>query len=267
MILPLLVMSAALAAEIPDSVAVQRDIVYATYGEKQLRLDLYRPKSKSSQSIPGIIVIRGGGWRSGDKNGFGAIAAGLAERGFAAASIEYRVLPEFTLNDCVNDVKAAVRWMRAEAKTYHINPDAIGAIGGSAGGHLAALLGASAKATDLDGPGGHANTSSRVQAVVAMAGVFDFSAMPGRSNEFPAKLAPLTHLGKDAPPFLLIHSDADKTVPIAQSQQMLDRCRRQGTKAELITINGAPHAFWNMPTWHKETIEHAARFFHAVLAP
>ena len=124
----------------------------------------------------GLIAIRGGGWRAGDKNGFASIAAGLAERGFAAACIEYRVLPEFTIADAVADTKAAVRWMRAEGVRYGIQTETIGAIGGSAGGHLAALPGTSHKAAGLEGPGGNEGISSRVQAVVAMAPVVDFEA-------------------------------------------------------------------------------------------
>ena len=247
---------------------VKADIVYAEYGGKQLRLDLYLPKSRAAGAIPGIVVIRGGGWRVGDKNGFAPVAAGLAARGFAAACIEYRVMPEYTVGECVNDSKAAVRWMRAEAKNYGIKPDAIGAIGGSAGGHLVALLATSYKTEALEGAGGHAGVSSRIQAVVPMAGVFEFQSMPKMPAgiaSFAKLLDPVTYLDKEAPPFLLIHSNGDETVPIAQSTQMLERCKQLGIQAELVTIDAAPHAFWNMPQWSAETIESAAKFFHSIL--
>jgi pectinesterase len=267
-------------ARIPDSVSVERDIVYATYGAKQLHLDLYRPK-KAEQPLPGIVVIRGGGWRSGDKQGFAAIAAALAEKGLAAACIEYRVLPEARFPLEVNDVKAAVRWMRAEGKRYQIRPDAIGAIGGSAGGHLVAMLGTSDKAADLEGDGGHAGVSSRVQAVVAMAPVVDFTQFSkSRDPKTPfdflgasfaenpavfAKASPVTYLSRDSAPILLIHSTVDKTVPIAQSELMLARCKATGVSAEMMTIEGAPHAFWNMPQWQGGVMERAAKFFHGRL--
>jgi acetyl esterase/lipase len=257
---------------LPDTVEVKRDIVYAEYGAKKLLLDLYLPKSKTAGPIPGIVVIRGGGWRAGDKNAFAPIAAGLAARGFAAACIEYRVMPEFTIMDAVNDAKAAVRWMRAEGKGFGIRTDAIGAIGGSAGDHLVALLATSFKAAALEGNGGHEGVSSRLQAVVAMAPVVDFAVMPKAVNgifagraELAKQLSPDTYLDKDAAPFLLIHSNADKTVPIAQSAEMLDRCKKLGVPAELVTIDGAPHAFWNMPQWATETIDRSGRFFHSVL--
>ena len=258
----------ALHAQIPDTVEVKSGIVYAEYGGKKLLLDLYLPKSKPAGPIPGSVGIRGGGWRAGDKKAFGPIAAGLAARGFAAASIEYRVMPEFTIRDCVNDSKAAVRWMRAEAKNFGIRPDAIGAIGGSAGGQLVGLLATSHKAQALEGDGGHAGISSRIQAVVPMAGVFEFESMGRMPPDLAGQaklLNPVTYLDKDAPPFLLIHSNADKTVPIAQSTQMLERLKKLGVQADLVTIDGAPHAFWNMPDWRTETIERAAKFFHSVL--
>ena len=253
---------------LPDTVEVRSDIVYAEYGDKKLRLDLYLPRTKPAGPIPGIVVIRGGGWRVGDKNGFAPIAAGLAAQGFAAACIEYRVMPDFTIRDCVNDSRAAVRWMRAEAKNYGIRPDAIGAIGGSAGGHLVALLATSYKAQILEGAGGHPGVSSRIQAVVPMAGVFEFESMPrmpAGAAELSKLIAPVAYLDKDAPPFLLIHSNGDKTVPISQSTQMLERLKKLGIQADLVTIDGAPHGFWNMPQWSADTIERAAKFFHFVL--
>ena len=260
---------------LPNGVEVKRDIVYATYGDRSLRLDLYTPKSKPAGPIPGIVVIRGGGWKAGDKNAFAPIAAGLADRGFAAACIEYRVLPDVTLPEVVNDAKAAVRWMRADGKQYGIDTDAIGAIGGSAGGHLVALLGTSYKAADLEGPGGHTGVSSRIQAAVPMAPVVDFEAFSqGRPQAFEMfkgkpelakRLSPTTYLDKDSAPMLLIHGNADQSVPMAQSKLMQERAKKAGVAADFTMIKGAPHAFWNMPQHSEETIAMAASFFHSVL--
>ena len=160
--------------ELPQTVRLVTDVVYARYEARELRLDLYLPEPAAAR-VPVIVVIRGGGWRSGDKEGFRHIAGYLADAGFAAASIEYRVVPEAVFPAAVQDTKAAVRWLRANGSEYGIDPDRIGAIGGSAGAHLSALLGTSHKVHRLEGAGGHADVSSRVQAVVAMATPTDFT--------------------------------------------------------------------------------------------
>jgi pectinesterase len=265
---------------VPDNVEKTADIVYAKYGDKELRLDLYTPKPKPAGPIPGILVIRGGGWRVGDKEGFAPVAAGLAAKGFATACIEYRVLPQVTILDAVNDTKAAVRWMRAEGSRYGIQTDAIGAIGGSAGGHLVALLATSSKVAKLEGAGGHAGVSSRIQASVPMAPVVDFvtlaqdrqrnggeaaRAIFGSDTATATLLSPVTHIDSNSAPILLMHSNGDKTVPIAQSQEILERYKKAGLSADMVTIDGAPHGFWNMPQWSSETIEKSAKFFHSVL--
>lgn len=139
----------------PASVKVERDLVYARYGNREVKLDLYLPRTPAGNAIPCIVVIHGGGWRSGDKTRFAPIAAALAEQGFAAACIGYRLLPEVEFPAPILDCKAAVRWVRAHATRYGIDPDRLGAIGGSAGGHLVAMLGTSAHLTALEGDGGN----------------------------------------------------------------------------------------------------------------
>src|SRR5688572_25088346 len=147
--------SARSAFPVPPTVRVVRDLVYAQYGARQLKLDVYRPPQTDQRSaVPGIVVVRGGGWRSGDKDAFGFIAGQLAKEGFVAVSIEYRTSAEAKFPAAAHDVKAAVRWLRAHAAEYGVDPDAIGAIGGSAGAHLVALLGTSAGVDDLEGTGG-----------------------------------------------------------------------------------------------------------------
>jgi pectinesterase len=267
----ILVAAVSLRAQTADNIQITPDIVYATYGTRQLKLDVYRPQA--SKPLPGIIVIRGGGWRQGDKHAFAGIARGLAAKGFVTACIEYRVIPEVQFPDPVYDTKAAVRWMRDEGKQYGIATDKIGAIGGSAGGHLVALLGTSHQAAQLEGAGGHPGVSSRIQAVVAMAPVTDFATMRGNAletlfhnkSEFVNFFSPVTYVAKDSAPILFIHGDVDKTVPISQSQEMLAKCQGAGVRAALITLKDAPHGFWNQPQWAADTIAQAAEFFHQVL--
>ena len=137
-----------------NDIRVVKDVIYGSYGARQLQLDLYLPKQPAEDLVPGVIVIRGGGWRQGDKEGFAHIAGYLAAEGLAAASIEYRVPPEATFPAAIYDIKAAVRWMRANGEEYAINTEQIGAIGGSAGAQLVALLGASHDVSSLEGDGG-----------------------------------------------------------------------------------------------------------------
>jgi pectinesterase len=163
---------------------VVHDLIYVGYGERQLKLDVYRPpKSLEAGAVPGIIVVRGGAFHQGDKVFFGYIAGALAMEGFVAASIEYRTSDEAKFPAAVQDLKAAVRWMRAHAADYGVNPDAIGAIGGSAGAHLVAMLATSGGVRELEGAGGNPGISSDVQAVVAMGGAYNlqWKTVPARS--------------------------------------------------------------------------------------
>ncbi|MBM3855948.1 MAG: alpha/beta hydrolase, partial [Verrucomicrobia bacterium] len=177
-----------LRRQLPTSVQVERDLVYARYGDREVKLDLYLPRQPASAKIPCIVVIHGGGWRSGDKTRFAGQAAYLADKGFAAACIGYRLLPEVTFPAPIVDCKAAVRWVRANAARYGIDPERIGATGGSAGGHLTAMLATSHKVKELEGDGGNAGLSSRVQAAVAMATPAEMTRFAERSGVDP-KLA------------------------------------------------------------------------------
>ncbi|MEW6305549.1 MAG: alpha/beta hydrolase [Verrucomicrobiota bacterium] len=252
---------------VPESVKVERDIVYAKYGEREVKLDLYLPKKPAGDKIPCIMVIHGGGWRSGDKNRFAPIAIKLAEEGFAAACIGYRLLPEVQFPAPVVDCKAAVRWVRANAAKHGINPDQIGAIGGSAGGHLVAMLGTSYKEKKLEGDGGNAGVSSRVQAVVAMATPADMTRFAERANlekDLATLISPITHVGKDSAPILLLHSEADNLVPMAQSELLLKKYQDAKVPAELVKM-GANHAFWNDPKYFDEVTTKSVKFFRAQL--
>lgn len=256
------------AFSLPDSVRVERDIVYAQYGERKVLLDLYLPKEKPEKPLPCIVVIHGGGWRNGSKQTFARHAAHLAEQGFAAACIGYRLLPEVEFPAPVMDCKAAVRWVRANAAKHGIDPDRIGAIGGSAGGHLVAMLGTSHKAVELEGDGGNAGVSSRVQAVVAMAAPADmsrFAERTGLDEKIARIVSPVSHLDKEAAPMLLLHGERDNLVPMAQSELLLSKCRGAGVKAELVVMKDGVHAFWNQNQWFGDTMDRAVKFFRETL--
>jgi acetyl esterase/lipase len=249
---------------LPDTVEVTRDIVYAKYDTREVKLDLYRPKARPEGPMACIVVIHGGGWRSGDKQRFAPIAARLAERGYAAACIGYRLMPEVTVRECVEDCKAAVRWVRANASQYQIDPDRIGALGGSAGAHLTAMLATSSKIESLEGTGGNSGVSSRIRAGVAMATPADMTAFGrvGGQGDTAKLISPITHVDGDSAPLLLIHSKGDGTVPFEQSEKLRDKYKQAGIAVQLIEIAGNDHAFWNKPEHFDDTVNRAVQFFH-----
>ena len=258
----------AAATPLPENVKVIRDIVHAKYGDREVMLDLYLPKKSDGKPIPCIMTIHGGGWRSGNKERFARFASDLAEHGYAAACIGYRLLPEVTFPAPVVDCKAAVRWVRANAEKYAIDPDRIGAIGGSAGAHLVAMLGTSHQVAELEGDGGHPGISSRIHAVVALATPADltrYAERTGTSKKLAQLISPITHVDGQSAPILLIHSDNDGTVPYQMSVDLQAKYKEAGVRAELVTIERGGHAFWNSPKWFPDTMTRAKAFFDEVL--
>lgn len=256
-------------------VRVVSKLMYAQYGRRRLFLDLYLPRP-AAQNRPGVIVVRGGGWLVGDRKRFAHVASALAERGVAAACIEYRTADKAPFPAAIQDVKAAVRWIRANAKQYGIDPEAVGTMGGSSGAHLALLVGLTPGLAEFEGNGGNADGSSEVQGVVAMAvpanlltlsngnkltvGRF-LHATPEQDIKKWEWASPLTHIHKDGPPVLLLHGAEDDSVPPSQSTDFAQQYRQAGASAEVYILNGAPHAFWNYHPWFDDAMDRAADFF------
>jgi len=253
------------------------NIVYARYGDRELRLDLYIPIG-SKAGVPGVIVIRGGGWMVNDRKESAHIASALAERGVAAATIEYRTAAEAAFPGAVQDVKAAIRWMRANASHNRISTNVIGTLGGSSGGHMALLAGI-ADDGDLEGAGGNNEVSSRVQGIVAMATPTDLSKLGTGGQRFVSEFlhasladnptlwmraSPLNHVRAGGPPILLIHGTADESVLPEQSSRFAEMYRKAGGEVELVLLSKAPHPFWNYTPWFEDTVNRAAAFFHRV---
>lgn len=237
------------------------DLPYVSSGHEAQRLDLYLPASGDG-AHPLIIWIHGGAWYSGSKDGIPAAAKELVARGYVVASVGYRLSQVARYPAQIEDVKAAVRWLRAHAHAYGIDPDRIGVWGESAGGHLAALLGVTGNIRDFDA-GEHLDQSSAVQCVVdwyGPANLLDWGVPESPSTESPesgiyrllggpvsqnreaARRASPVHLvnGRSAP-FLLIHGDQDPVVPLAQSRMLHEALLQAGVESELLTITGAAH--------------------------
>jgi acetyl esterase/lipase len=238
----------------------ERDLVFGKGGATELKLDLAMPK-EGDGPFPVVVCIHGGGWIRNDRQQMHATIDVLAGRGYVAVSPSYRLAPDAKFPAQIEDVKACVRWLRANAKTYKINPDRIGAIGFSAGAHLACLLGVTDKDDGLEGEGGNADQSSRVQCVVSFFGPTDLTSdgwpkkvvednlipfLGGSIKDKPEqykKASPITYVKKDAPPFLFFHGDKDKTVNPEQSNRMCEALKKAGGSAAVIVMEGEEHGW------------------------
>ena len=270
---------------IPRGATVHRDLVYARAGDKDLLLDLYLPKEAPGLR-PLVVWIHGGGWRGGTKDRCRALS--MLPRGYAVASISYRLSGVAKFPAQIHDCKAAIRWLRANAARYRLNPDRIGVWGSSAGGHLVALLGTSGGVSELEGDPGDRQQSSRVQAVVDYFGPTDFL----RMNDFPGKIDhdaanspesrlvggpiqeikekvaqanPITYVSKDDPPFLIAHGDKDQSVPLNQSELLNEALRRAGVDVTFRVLEGAGHG--DRQFWSGETLKVVGDFFDRHLRP
>ncbi len=235
--------------ELPSGVRFEPNVSYDDKSSAQ-KLDLYVPEKAASQPRPAVVIVHGGGWRGGDKrrNQWWRIPAQYAHDDYVAISINYRLTDEAPWPAQIEDTKAAVRWLRANAEKYGVDPDRIGAYGNSAGAHLVALLGLVKKSAGLEGSGPNQDQSSLVQAVCPSATPTDFLNW-GKPDDLPARLAksffagppdtlkdrarqasPISYVAADAPPFLLIHGTADRTVPKIQSYTFAKALREAGAK-------------------------------------
>lgn len=241
------------------TVPVVQDVPYGTGGNKPLLMDIYRPSTGGSPA-PVVLYIHGGAWIRGTKsNDLDLIdIQALVQAGFAVAALDYRLSPEHPFPAQIEDVKCAVRYLRSHAAVWSIDPDRIGAAGGSAGGHLSAMLGLVGDGDGFEGTGGWEGTSSAVQAVCDMYGPADLAAdytslsrvveilvLRRREKDAPelAVASPVTYVHPGAPPFLLMHGDKDNIVTLHQSQLMYERLQQAGVPARLVVVHHAAHCF------------------------
>jgi acetyl esterase/lipase len=293
-VLPLALLFAlnATAADTPaprldkSAIKMERNITYATINGERLQLDIAYPKADGK--YPLVVFIHGGAWKFGDRselsrpiqdpevasNGMSTIE-NLASRGFVGATISYRLAPKGKFHDMLSDCKTAVRFLKAKAKDYHADPDKVGAVGFSAGGHLVAMLGLAGKEAGFEGTL-YPEQSSKVNCVVDLFGPTDltlYAESEGlnkgfmrpllgdqalQSRELHVKASPITYVKKDAPPFLIMHGTADFVVPIIHSERLVAKMKDVGAPVEFVPVKGKGHG-WGGVTM-KETSETAAAF-------
>jgi acetyl esterase/lipase len=245
---------------VPESVIFEQGIEYSNPDGQHLQLNLARPKNASG-SLPAVLCIHGGGFRAGHRDSYNKLCLTLAEHGFVAATVSYRFAPKYQFPAAVHDVKAAVRWLRANASKYRIDPSLIGATGGSAGGHLAQFLGVTQDIMQFEGEGGNPEQSSRVTCVVNFYGPSDFTKSYGKSVDAAEVLplffggnlekqghkhilgSPLYWVTPGAAPTLCVHGTEDKYVAYEQATWIVDRLKACDVEAELLTLQGAGHGF------------------------
>lgn len=263
---------------LPSGVRLQKDVVYASPDGRDLHLDLFRPSGGGA--LPAIVFVHGGGWRNGTKTQFHRQAAHMASRGFVCACIEYRLSGEAMWPTCIDDCKASVRWFWENRFRLSVNAYRIGAAGGSAGGHLAAMMGVTQRRDSFGSHLAIPGPSSKVAAVAAFNGVFDmtelarqvpkhvdpllkplFGATPAENPEVYQQASPITYVGKSTPPFLLLHGTADETVPYAQAVAFQRAMQHGDAEVELFTADGAGHGFFNAPPWYDQTLAAMEAFF------
>ncbi len=255
------------ARGVPEGIVAKRDIPYAGTDNARQRLDLYLPEKPSNGALlPVVVWIHGGGWRSGDKaGGISRVAELVASGHYAGVSVGYRLSAEAIWPAQIHDCKAAIRWIRANARQHNLDPSRIGVWGSSAGGHLVAMLGVSGDVQALEGTlGGHTDQSSRVQCVADYFGPSDLLTMddfesniihnapdspesrliggPIQKNKEATRAAsPIAYVSKDDPPILIVHGTRDLAVPFNQSEILTAKLKELGVDVTFVAVENAGH--------------------------
>lgn len=267
------------APEISASLEAHPGITYARYGKREMQLDLWRPRS-ASQALPAIVCVHGGGWFKGDRSSMANLAQALAAKGYVTVTISYRLSGEAKFPAAIQDCKAAVRFLRANATKYGIRSEAIGATGLSAGGHLVALLATSAGVKELEGDGGNADQSSAIQACMAMGAQSDLESTrigqlssetddpfyrtflgdaQAKIPQIYALASPRHHLDKNDPPLAFMAGELDD--PSTHGNDARADMMKLGISTGLTVIPDAPHGFVGRQAFFDICLAACEKFF------
>jgi len=281
-LLPALLTACGQAAAAPEAYDLRSDLVYATHAGERLRLDLALPKGGPGR-LPGVVVIHGGGWSAGSRKLHVDLIQRLAARGYVAATVSYRLAPLHSWPAQIHDVKAAVRYLRENADTFRLDPTRIGAIGFSAGAHLALLLGTADPEDRLEGEAAPGAPASKVQAVVSWFGPTDLDAedYPPAARRLIEGLfgqrqdrsgaSPVRYASRGDAPTLMFHGTKDPIVPVSQATRMADAFTLAGVKGEVVLLLGEGHGWggdlltrtaedsWRWFDQHLKGLKHEAR--------
>jgi acetyl esterase/lipase len=265
---------------VAQKVTIENDLVYGNVAGEELKLDSVKPTGKYA-TAPALVLIHGGGWQAGDKGEFVPFAVEAAMHGYVCITINYRHAPKHHFPAQVEDAKCAVRWLRSEADELNIDPQRIGAVGGSAGAHLAMMLGVLDEADGLEGDGGHADQSSKVQVVVSLAGPTNLlGEYPPLSREIVKKFiggtkeertdtyrqaSPITYVNAGDAPMLLYQGTNDVLVPWDQATQMAAALTKAGVSGRVELLLGVNHGWGGKDL--ERTVSDALNFLDLHLKP
>lgn len=245
-------------------VTIDEGIVVGTADGRELKADLFTPPPGTANGA-GLLLVHGGSWRNGDRTQLRGYGILLGRAGYTLLSCEYRLVPSATWPAQIHDVKAALRWFRANAARCGVDPDKIAVSGNSAGGHLSLMVAGTQNQSEFEGEGGNPGVSTSVSACIA----FYAPALLGRAgvavsdtvrellgsdaNDTTMQGAsPITHAVSGYPPTMLITGNNDVVVPDESSMRMYAALREAGVKAELHVYEGAPHAFDAVPVYGRQ---------------
>lgn len=237
----------------PGRVAIEEDVVFGVGGGRELRCDVYTPPGRP-EPAPAVLLLHGGGWRSGDRKQLRGYGILLGRDGFLCVCSEYRLVGEAAWPAQIHDVKAALRWMRANSQRLGLDPAKIAVQGNSAGAHLALVAAGTPNIAEFEGEGGNEGVASHVAAAISIYGPTDFTEEvlservgdlmgSDRSAERLRAASPITYVDGSFPPTLLIQGTDDEVVPAGHSTRMNEALHKAGVPVELHLYAGQPHAF------------------------
>ncbi len=263
-----------------NEIRVDSNVVYSNSATRELHLDIYSPEVVQSK-LPVVLLIHGGGWKSGDRHQMVAIAKYLALNDYIAVPVEYRLSPEAKYPAAVTDVKSAIIFLKKNYDHFNIDTNCVAILGCSSGGQLAAFVGVTNKNPNYE-PALIPGVTNEVQAIVNIDGILDFT-HPGESAKdtnslFPSagkqwlgysfkenpdlwiEASPVTYLSKDTPPILFINSGIERFQ--AGQSRAIELLTKHKIYFDIHTINNCPHTFWLFHPWFENTVETLTKFFN-----
>lgn len=270
---------------LPPNVREEKNVFYEQIRNRKLHLNIFYPLVKRDEKFPAVLMIHGGGWRSGSIQLVIPMAERLAAKGFVTIAVKYRLSIEALYPAAVYDLKSAIRWMRANANKFNIDTDKVAVYGCSAGGHLATLIGTTNGVEKFNGDNSNRDHSSSVEAIIDVDGVVDFfgkgseevtkkSGRPSAAhlwfgvsaNEDSAiwkEAGPINHVGKNTPPVLFINSSQARFH--AGRDAMIKKLNVYDIYSEVHTLPGTIHTFWLFNPWFEKTLNYTVNFLRKTL--